>query len=1278
MSHLFEITGDDIALLNDSDLRNLIGMLCEADYRSAGLPTKDITWGGHQDARDGGLDVVVRGEFLPPRNSFIPRRITGFQVKKPDMPRSQISKEMRPKGVLREEIKNLIQYGGAYIIACSNGSTTERALKERISAMREAVADEENNCNLFIEFYDRGRIATWVRSHPFLILWVREQIGRPLAGWRPYDNWSNPRGGIEENYLHDDGLQVYDGTKSNMKKMAVLDGINSLRSVLSNPGNSIRLVGLSGVGKTRLVQALFDKRLGKNALNPSHAIYTDMSDSPNPEPVYFAQQLISNETISILIVDNCAPDLHRRLTQICSTPESTISVLTVEYDIRDDLPEETKVYTLEAASEKIIEKLILIRFPNISQINAESIARFSSGNARIAIALANTLNQGDEITGLRDEELFERLFRQRNEFNENLIVSAEVCSLVYSFEGTDIKSEGSELNILASLVGKSISEIYRDVETLKDRALIQSRSVWRAVLPHAISNRLAKRALRSIPKDTIVQSFLTCGSERLLLSFTRRLGYLHDDELAIGIVNDWLSPDGWLGKEKCNFNEFGLKVFINIASVSPEKVLEAMECAAYGENGRQFTSSDNVHRYEFVELLRKIAYDGKLFSRSVEVICRFVLFEIQEKKRNSVQEILKSLFYLYLSGTHASIEDRVMTIENLVYSKDENNQEIGLILLEAALEATHFSSDHSFRFGTRSRDFGYRPKTRSDIENWYEAFIRICAYLAISDQPTAEPARKLLAEKFSGLWSNANAFEALEASATQIHEKKAWNEGWLAVKSVIRYERNGFSEEIFNRIKCLENYLRPTDIIEQTRTYCLASRRSNFDLEDDFNHDGDGQIGYDRLMEFIRSIGYQLVQNTGALKILLPEIVSTDNYHLFILGKGLADGSDSKQELWETLYNHYSETPYENRKLSVFVGFLSSLKESEQNLYNSILDKLMIDDLFSEWFPRIQIQTGIDQRGIERLIEALEYGKTDIHTYSYLAYGRVHEVIPDEDLAMILRKIVEYDNGLLIVNDILRMRFYSLPKKQIRDSNELTKLARYVLLLNTLSSNREIPRNLDYDLEIIASNCLSDSTPAHVLCKICQNVTNGIVTNRIFAYDFTILLNIIAKLQPKVFLDCFIGNECIEDHILSGGLMYSIRNDESPLMYIHDDMILEWCDKAPEKRYPLVISTVNLFLWFDEAKEYQCNPIVFSILKNAPDLDLIFKLITNLLWPRTWSGSIADIVEKRLILIEELLNSENPDIRYLANAHYNILKAAIRAEREREKKWNISRNESFE
>src|SRR5436305_9582156 len=155
------------------------------------------------------------------------------------MPCGKILKEMRPHGVLREEIATLIQENGAYVIVSSQSSTTDRALKSRTDAMRKAVVNEKNHQNLLLEFLDRGRIATWVRAHPSLILWVRHKIDCQLEGWRPYEDWAHPSGGIEEEYLLDDGLRLFDGINPIGHGMSARDGLLKLRSALSAPGISV-------------------------------------------------------------------------------------------------------------------------------------------------------------------------------------------------------------------------------------------------------------------------------------------------------------------------------------------------------------------------------------------------------------------------------------------------------------------------------------------------------------------------------------------------------------------------------------------------------------------------------------------------------------------------------------------------------------------------------------------------------------------------------------------------------------------------------------------------------------------------------------------------------------------------------------------------------------------------------------------------------------------------------------------------------------------------------
>ena len=83
---------------------------------------------------------------------------------------SEVISEMKPDGKLRPKIKNLIKQKGAYIIVSSGSCVTETAYDKRISAMKEAVANEPGNEDLKLDFWDRGRIATWVRVHPSMIL----------------------------------------------------------------------------------------------------------------------------------------------------------------------------------------------------------------------------------------------------------------------------------------------------------------------------------------------------------------------------------------------------------------------------------------------------------------------------------------------------------------------------------------------------------------------------------------------------------------------------------------------------------------------------------------------------------------------------------------------------------------------------------------------------------------------------------------------------------------------------------------------------------------------------------------------------------------------------------------------------------------------------------------------------------------------------------------------------------------------------------------------------
>ena len=133
--------------------------------------------------------------------------------------------------------------------------------------------------------------------------------------------------------------------------------------------------------------------------------------------------------------------------------------------------------------------------------------------------------------------------------------------------------------------------------------------------------------------------------------------------------------------------------------------------------------------------------------------------------------------------------------------KTQTKSEPRIFATECSAEGRFFRfPSYEIAFGARPRDFGYQPKTLGEVAHWYGTFIDICTCLALSAQPIAKQARKILADNLRDLWTEAHMFEALEISAKQLQEQKAWNEGWIAVRSIIRYDNKKFEEEISERL----------------------------------------------------------------------------------------------------------------------------------------------------------------------------------------------------------------------------------------------------------------------------------------------------------------------------------------------------------------------------------------------------------------------------------------------------------------------------------------------
>lgn len=1267
---MLEITGDDIAALNDEDLRTLVGRLCEAELRARNLTTSAVTWGGDQDAPDGGVDVRVRLQPKAAIHGFVPKSDTGFQVKKSDMPRGAIIEEMKPKGMVRPVILELARASGAYVIVSAAGSTSDVALKNRRKAMSEALLDVPGAHNLTLDFYDRNRLATWVRDHVGLIPWIRSRIGKAVSGWRSYGSWSRVPAGTDPAYLVDETARINTGA-SEGDALSATDGINKMRDVLRTPGRVLRLVGLSGVGKTRLVEALFDERIGQHSLDPTLAVYTDIAESPVPQATVLAANLIAAHSRAILVIDNCPPDIHRQLSEVARVADTTISVITIEYDIRDDQPEGTDVFSLATSSLSLIEALVSRRFPNLSQVDARTIAEFSGGNARIAIALAGTVANNETIAGLSDEDLFRRLFHQRHDRDASLLSIAQVCSLVYSFEGDDVSSDESELSILGGVIGRTSADLFSAVADLRRRDLLQARGRWRAVLPQAIANRLAATALQNIPPAYLDDRFVNKAPARLLQSFSRRIGYLDGSREARAIVDGWLRRDGILGNV-AELDQLGRAMFRNVAPVSPEAVLSALETAL--ADADEVTLRRCSH---FVRLLRSLAYEPALFERAIMLLVTLARAE-EVGKDGEATKALESLFYIVFSGTHASLELRLGVAANLLSSADRTVSMLGAKVLLAMLKTAHFSTHYEFEFGARSRNYGFHPKGGEDVRRWFEGTLKLAETFALSNTSVAMQVRTAIAEEFRGLWTNSGRIDDLERISRAIGAKHFWREGWIAARQTRIYDGRGLSDEIFGRLIGLEEFLRPKDLTDRVRGLVIGSRSGHLDLDDvEDLETADYAASAARAAETINKLGHDVAKDDAALTELLPELLhGTSNGRATGFGHAMAVSAETPHEIWHAMVTQLAAAS--NPNVELLCGFIGGLQRVDGPLATRLLDDAVFDLTLAEWLPVLQSYVIADGHGVSRLLRALDHGKSPIWRYRILGSGRTCDPLNGTDFKRLVLAIADKKDGLSVALHILAMRLHSDHVDKRAVAPEVVEAGRELLAKYQFNRKDSGQTMDDYDLGKVTLASLADNSGKPIARQLCSKLSAAVRRYEVSGHDHDELMSALLRVHPTDVLDeLFSGS--LETQKASVRMLNDLLHfRKNPMKDVPDDVIIGWCEGDPQTRYPLAAAVALLFKRPSDGAPHEWTNLTKLLLLKAPNPEAVLKEVLYRLHPRSWSGSLATKLESRLKLLNELDIQGVPAVAPVLEAARQQLQRRILAERRAEIEEDATRGGSFE
>jgi hypothetical protein len=217
----------------------------------------------------------------------------------------------------------------------------------------------------------------------------------------------------------------------------------------------------------------------------------------------------------------------------------------------------------------------------------------------------------------------------------------------------------------------------------------------------------------------------------------------------------------------------------------------------------------------------------------------------------------------------------------------------------------------------------------------------------------------------------------------------------------------------------------------------------------------------------------------------------------------------------------------------------------------------------------------------------------------------------------------------------------------------------------------QVNHNEAYELAEIATVCLSDIESATEAERLCYRISDASANGQVSWLDLEELIKTLFSLHPFVALDCwFSGGQDEWRHSYMDFL--NGMDDRNPLKRVPLPLLLEWANGDPDTRFTRLASTIPAFEKEDGAT--QLSEVALALLGTGPDRAAVLQGLASQIHPRGWSGSLADILERRRPLFQAFLDDDDPAVRQVARETDDRLQREITFERSREGE----RDERFE
>lgn len=1022
----FEVKANHIAALGPVALPELLRRLLFAEASANHLPLGSIHVASEINAPDGGEDGRISWEGGLKRTDFLPSRRCLFQLKASKITPSQAAKEVvTSKNKVKPMIQSLLAQGGHYILLCAHAYN-----QSLIEKRRESICDKINAVGTpvsidRIRFWGADQVAMWANTHLSVALWISEKVGiGAFDGINTWDHW-------RDRSEHAVPL---------VKDPRLNELCPRLRETILRPRGVLRVVGLSGIGKSRLcLEALSEIGGADNSQCRlrDFVVYADLSETDANAIYRIVEKLAKSHRRAILVVDNCGAKEHIILTGMALRSGSRLSLLTID----NELPHHVDINTikLNEAPEEVTKHIIPQVAGTMQELDQLRLGKFTRGFPAIAIRVCKEYVKRQDFTDPLHQDLIKEFVCGRKSENAELLLkSARLLAAFglvrveptigrYADVGTiknaprnDSDKEG--LNIIAGL-GRQLAsdDLHAGIKRLARRDIVKQRGGLITIEPRPIAVRLAEIQWEEWD-ETKWDEVLTgnIGTE-LNISAARRLAELNSCEIAKKVASHICRENGPFDLAKIINHPIHAEILSALAEINPDIVAKQIKrCLDRLDSQEQI--GENV-RYYLVDASSKIAFHSETFEAGA-----WLLLQLGMIKQTSLMvdnsNPFKELFLPVLGGTRADGETRLRFIDGIIDDVNNSSDKARLEFVVDALAAGCSTGGDSRTIGPEVQG------SQKTLNSWQPAFPEWSEYingcvdrlgaLALRSDSFGEKARSDLGGEISALVCNGFVGKVEQVINQIVEQGYLWTLALRQLKVVEAYHSSKIDDETLRGVQHL---------VEQLESIGLRERARILVTEGPMPEEGDEELPLNDLIKHqcasVQSLAEEFLKDLPILNKTLPELSRGEQTMAGEFGRSLAKCAPKPMMLLDTIVNAVTSIPESERNYELLAGFIASLHAEYLDDVEKFKIRASKSPELAPAIPLICRKAGLSSTDIDLVIDAMECDILSPWSLHHLSFTWVLNNVSPATITKLLDALVDHGTPHFVLAVIILGRVLS-------------------------------------------------------------------------------------------------------------------------------------------------------------------------------------------------------------------------------------------------------------